>query len=205
MPYGHASTNLFPDCQDNNQGYNIARDNPYFWGWAPFHNLIDQVLGATQSAGLQLGELDLTNEFDLLDFTVAWRLIYDNIRSYDVLSDLRNVASAHAFNPYLITFSTASYDPNAPAGDCGSVYGDSAMLILQSELTAAYAGGNSLIGLPNNTNGNYGLPCGGDTSGMISTPLVYYQPQIVDIHIYSCVAGSNGCDYGQDATSTAIQ
>ncbi len=205
MPFGHLQTNGYPDCQDNNNGYNIANGNPYFWGWSPFFNLMNQIFAAISASGLQLGELDIDNEVDLVDFTVQARLIYDNAHSTDVIGTLRSYAAAYGLNSGFVTFSVPSQQPSAAGYHCGSLYGDSALILQQSELTGAYAGGGSLFGLPSNATVINNLLCGGDTNGMISLPVGYSQPQLTDIHIYPCVFSPSlgHCDSNQDTTSTA--
>ncbi len=205
MPFGHLQTNGYPDCQDNNNGYNIANGNPYFWGWTPFFNLMNQIFSAISASGLQLGELDINNEIDVVDFTVQARLIYDNVRGTDVIGTLRSYASDYGFNPGVVTFSVPSVQPSAAGYHCGSVYGDSALILQESDLTGAYAGGGSVFGLPSDGTVINDLLCGGNTTGMISLPVGYSQPQLTDIHIYPCVfSPSLGyCDPNQDTTSTA--
>jgi hypothetical protein len=209
MPFGYVQVsvnppNYYPDCQGVSNGYNIAARNPNFWGWAPFFNLWNQVIKAVAGSGLQLGEIDLDNEVNLTDFTVGARLIYDNTTNTDVLSGVRYYLSCYSLSPWLVTFSTTGSNPNVAGFDCGSVYGDSAMILHESSLTAAYAGGGAVFGEPN-VGATYNLVCGGNTNGMISLPVSYTQPQVTDIHIKPCVisASTGNCDTTQDATSTA--
>ena len=64
------------------------------------------------------------------------------------------------------------------------MYGDSAILLDQSDLIGAIAGGWSLFGLPSGFYVSTNLVCGGTTAGMISLPLHYSQPSIIDVHAY---------------------
>jgi hypothetical protein len=92
----------------------------------------------------------------------------------------------------LVTFSTGLDNPNTDGFDCGSVYGDTAMIVTQSELIAAYAGG--LIGIPMNLDNSGGLACGGSPGGMFTFPVSYSQPTLNDIHAHICIPnGSGGC------------
>ncbi len=216
MPFGYLQTNQMPDCQDNNNAYNIANANtgtnprtgqPIFWGWAPLFNLFNQIFATMSSVGLQLGELDLENEVNLQDFTVYGRLIYDNGHSTDVIGALRSYAAGHGFDQYAITVSAPTDQPSVAAFHCGSVYGDSAYFMKASELLAGYAGPSSVIGLPSGFSDTNHLVCAGGTTGMISLPVSYQTPAITDNHVYPCVfsLSLNHCDPSQDTTSTAEQ
>jgi hypothetical protein len=199
----------FPDCQGNNQAYNIANANPYFWGWDPFFNLIDQVLAKVQAARLQIEEFDLENEIDLADFTVTARLIYDTQHgsgasaNTDVLNGVHFYMTNHGFDAYRVTYSTSVNLPSLAGYDCGSVYGDSAMILPISELAGALAGGNGLFGEPTDINVTNNLPCGGQTKGMISLPLSYDPPTATDLHSGVCVVDPLGHCTNTDSTSTA--
>jgi hypothetical protein len=106
-----------------------------------------------------------------------------------------------------------------PLWDCASIYDpDSARLIGESELIAAYAGW--YFGKPSfinwqDTGGNYHpLPCGGQMSGdesigtMIYLPVSYIQPSATNIHAHHCVendppvmGGPGGCRSEHDNTT----
>jgi hypothetical protein len=60
-----------------------------------------------------------------------------------------------------------------------------------------------VFGIPSGLSVINGLVCGGGTTGMISLPVSYAQPQVTDIHIYPCVWSGGGCNTSLDATSTA--
>jgi hypothetical protein len=210
-PFGFLPTNGYPDCQGVNNAYNSANGNPYFWGWTPTFNLANAIFASIQSAGIGMGEFDLENEINLDQFTVTARLFYDNVHGVDVLSQLRSLASSHGLNPYVITASTQWTAPTVSAYHCGSVYGDSALLLDQSTLLKTLAGGWSYFGFPYNPSILNGLVCGGSVgpSGgpptMIQLPITYTnQPTINDIHAAPCVAtGSGACNTSIDATATA--
>ncbi|MBI4444112.1 MAG: hypothetical protein HY649_12160 [Acidobacteria bacterium] len=196
LPYGLRTDNYYPDCQGVNDAYEIGVSNPVFWGWQPFFNLMNAVLSRAAAQGLTVSELDVQNEVDLLNFTIQGRLINDNTTSTDVLATIRS-----SMNTYFgtgadarVTFSTTMSQPTSDGYDCGSVYGDTAMIATQSELTSGYARG--LIGIPGgNFDNSNGLPCAGDTSGMFTFPNSYTQPTINDVHAYICIwkPGTNRC------------
>ncbi len=199
MPFGHVKKEehtYWPDCQDRNSGYYSAAANPYFWGWSPFFNLIEEMIGAVRSSGLLLRELDLTNEIDLLDFTVSARLIYDNKTSTDVYGTIRRIAGDWAD---AVAFSVPATCPSVAAYDCSSVYGDSATIMALSELHAAFVGGP--IGLPDGMKHSNNLVCGGTTKDMVRLPRSYQAPGVIDVHVYPQVTGSPA----QDTTSTATR
>jgi hypothetical protein len=206
LPFGLVQDGgyIVPDCKDHNNGYSISQANPTFWGWAPLLNLVDQIFAAVNYSGLTLRELDLRNEVILKDFTVEGRLIYDNVTNTDVLATLRSHAASDGVNPSVITFSTFSYNPDWATYDCSNLYGDSAMLINESELIEAYAGGYSLIGMPVGFSIPHGLICGGSSATMIAMPVYHTQPSVTDVHAYPCVTSLGSvCDQNQDVTTLA--
>jgi len=216
IPYGNLSTNGYPDCQGINTAYSSANSNPYFWGWYPLFNLANAIFGAVSSSGLSLAEFDLINEINLDQFTVTARLFYDNVHAAgggtgttDVLSELRNLASSNGLNPYAITASTAGSSPSSSGYHCGSVYGDSALILDESALLGTLAGGWSYFGWPYNPSVINNLVCGGTIgpSGgpptMVQLPVTYaIQPAVTDVHMVPCVVVSNSCSTA-DATATA--
>jgi len=111
-------------------------------------------------------------------------MIYDNTRGVDVLQILGSLMSAHGFDPGRVSPSANIPPSPSPAdSDCGSFYGDSAMLLTLSELTAAIAGPNGLIGEPPFT------PIGGlacfsnyDSTLMVPIPVYHSPPTFFDIH-----------------------
>jgi hypothetical protein len=211
MPFGHlASSHNTPDCQDVNDAYSSANANPYFWGWTPLFNLVDAIFGAVSSSSLALAEFDIYNEMNILDFTIYGRLFYDNVHdsaggsgTTDVLGTLRSSASYYGLNEYAITASTPSDNPTSSGYDCGSVYGDSALIVKESELTGALAGSYSAFGFPAGATTSSHLWCGGSATGMISLPVYYSQPSVTDIHMSPCVITSGVCDTTIDVTTTA--
>jgi hypothetical protein len=166
-----------------------------------------------------MAEYDLENEINLDQFTVSARLFYDNIHAVgggsgttDVLGQLRSLASLHGLNPYAITTSTSWSAPSVSAYHCGSVYGDSALLLNQSTLLGTLAGGWSYFGFPYGPSLTNGLVCGGSVGPpggpptMIQLPVTYTtQPTVNDIHVVPCVTSGGGgpCNSSIDATATA--
>jgi hypothetical protein len=198
----------FPDGQDLNNAYNCASGNPVFWGWQPFFNLVDSVLLQAKRAGLTVADFDIENEVNLMDFTVEARLIYDNIRKTDVLGTIRNLMSKHGFQSGRATFSVPVSRATQPGYTCTSYFGDSALLMTQSELNAAYRG--QPFGLPANFSWINGLPCGGTNSRtgtggtMITLPKRYTVPTAINIHTHICVPGDDWqCNASVDATPSA--
>ena len=85
MPLGFDAINGFPDCQDVRDGYHLAAhppvvDNQGFWGWQPYHNLMETMISSTVAAGLLFAEIDISQELNLADFTAMGRL---DLRQYD--------------------------------------------------------------------------------------------------------------------------
>lgn len=218
-PFPYNGFTGYPVGREVNDAYNCADANPdpsvpelqvgKFWGWRPFLDALDTVLEAAQTAGLRIEDFDLQNELNVTQFTVAARLIYDNKhdingdtgidpvtglpRVTNVFAEVRARMAARNFDSSRLTFSVQPWQPSRCGFDCGSVYGDSAMLIHLSELTAALAGG--YFGYPSGTTSGYHLPCGGNLDGMIYLPdhYSYTQPTVMNIHNYVLT-------YGQDYT-----
>ncbi|MFN0168747.1 MAG: hypothetical protein ACKV22_20165 [Bryobacteraceae bacterium] len=213
-----ASDAGYPDCQGVNSGYQTANANPYFWGWQPFFNLIDAVLyeAGPNGAGMQIGDFELQNEVNPLNFTVYARLIYDNKHpsaedpnGTDVVGKIRELMNARGFTGSRATFSVPISRPSSQGFDCPSVWGDSAQIIHTSNLAGAFAGSlgdqvYGLFGLPAGFSFNNRLACGGATTGMISLPKHYSQPTATNMHAHVCLEQADGsCSLTLDATSTA--
>jgi hypothetical protein len=191
-----------------------------FWGWQPYFNLVQELINSAKTAGLTISEFEIMGEVDLLDFPVQGRLIYDwdyttNAPTGQVVADVLGEVQAKFNNPTSgfgpgagsrVTYSVTADYPNLPASNsqastadvlnCGSFYGDSAMIVHQSELTSALGGG--LIGMPAYIDNSYGLACGGqptapnDPNYAPMEPFVRAYPfsqfpSIVDIHAYPCI------------------
>ena len=191
LPYGLMPGTYYPDCQDDNNAYTTGASNPVFWGWQPFFNLMNTVLSRAAAQGLNVEELDVQNEIDLLHFTVQGRLIYDETTSpfTDVLGTIQGMMNTYFGSgaSSRATFSTTVALPTSDGSDCTSVYGPSAMIIEQDEITAAYdASIYSAIGKPTGYTQPYGsqLYCGGSASGMFQFPHSHTQPLINDFHPY---------------------
>jgi hypothetical protein len=216
MPYG-----FIPDGEEDCKGINAAysayaKNNPYFWGWSPFQSLVTAIVGsAYQVPGhLPLREFQIMQERNFITFTVQARLIYDNIAGFDVLQSVRNTLQSYYYSPALATFSTIPQFPDQDTGldnqywiDCGSVWGDSAMLLTASALTGAFAGPYGNLGWPDGY--IYPLPhllvCGGSTAGMEQLPVYHAQPSVLDVHAYPCInqTGEFTICSSSDATNTA--
>lgn len=210
LPFGLEITNSYPDEQDNNNAYNCAAATPadVWWGWQPMFNLIDAVLARAQTATLIVADFDLENELNMLDFTVVARLIYDNTHTTDVLSTVRQLMWNRGFDGNRVTASVPMFRSNYAGFNCGSVYGDSAALIAQSEITAAVAGSWGKIGMPTGFSWTNNLPCGGASGSMISLPVYHTAATATNIHTHMCVEGDGfgsgfGCNAGIDTTYTA--
>jgi hypothetical protein len=206
------------ECFEDNEGYDNGADNPIFWGWQPFFRLVDTLLAKAVARGLVVKEIDISNEIDLVNWPIVARYIYDNqtntpqeerhviAKVQTMLEDYFGTGAGGR-----VTFSTQAlspFDPDAATADdvdetmtaesfnCGSVYGDAAQIIGQSELTAAYAGG--LIGFPDRLweTAQYGLACEGYMTDMFTFPVSSTQPTANDFHAYVCIA--NPCFNGYE-------
>jgi len=163
LPYGFEQSNRFDDGQDINTCYSGGSSNPeFFWGWAPFESLLSGIIQAAgpQGANVRIEEMDILQERNFYDFTVGARLIYDNVNHVDVLGFIRSTLASGGFDSSRATFSGSA--TNTIQGfDCGSIYGDSAMLVKTSEITGAIAGytGSGWFGQPFPENNVNGLEC----------------------------------------------
>lgn len=165
LPYALEPSNSYPESTCLNNSYASAAQTPpdIFWnghGWSMFFSLVDAILGKAAQSGtnITVDSFDYYQESNL-QFTVEARMIYDNARTVDVLQSLRNLMSAHGFDPGRIAPSAnIPPSPDPASFDCGSFYGDSAMLLTLSELTAAIAGPYGVIGQPPWAVSG-GLPC----------------------------------------------
>lgn len=217
LPFGlDPNNNNWPDGQGNNNSYSCSPTNPDFWGWSPMFNLASQLVSSAHAAGLTIEELDLQNEVDLFDFPVTGRLVYDNQNQpgTPVFSNLQSRLSAY-YNPGGATVSVTNRAPleSSQYGlDCGSIYGDSALLLNLSELLAAVSGyafggvaGNVMVWDGNMACYNPSSICGTPqsnpnwaqcvTQGMVSTPVPQSLPTVLDIHTTpSCVSIQVGVD-----------
>jgi len=223
LPFGlNSSESYYPDESLGNQAYACSPPNPAspdgnFWGWTPYFNLFDQILSDAQTAGINIQEFDLQNESNLQSFPVMARLIYDNMTSTGVLETLGEKMADYGFSATAVTTSVSSASPGSAGGDCGSLYGDSAHLMLTSELLAATGG--ALIGNPPYISWNGDMPCDASptycgspgspgwyacaTAGMISLPATVALRTVTDMHTSPCVIVSGACSTTTDVTSTA--
>jgi hypothetical protein len=218
IPYGFlhdAPAEGDEDCKNNNDSYSTyANANPYFWGWAPFESLVTTVVSSAYSAGVSIREFEIDQEQNFVSFPVVGRLIYDNKHydggtlGYNVLSKVRGILSTYSYNSGLATYSMIPQFPDADTGynnangvDCGSYWGDSAMLLETSALTGAIAGPYGEFGWPASTTTTHLLSCGGTDGGMASLPVYSTQPTVVDVHAYPCI--NNTGDFSNCSTSDA--
>jgi len=185
LPYGLDPTDSnFPerDCGPNSYSQAAQTPSDIFWGWDRFFNLMNTVMAQAHATGLGINGLDYYQESNMA-FTVEARMIYDSGRSVDVLGQLRNAMSANGFDSGRVAPSAnGPPTPNPANADCGSYYGDSALLINVSELAGAIAGPYSAIGdVP--TDWPNGIPCyNNQAANMISVPVWHSQPTFVDSH-----------------------
>lgn len=217
LPFGYRTTTTTiglageMDCKGINAAYSQwASSNPQFWGWGPFESMVNTIISNIRTAGLPIREFEIQQEVNFFYFTTQARLIYDNKHSFDVLGFVRSALGSDGGK---VTLSGGLSNLEQGQSDCGSLYGDSAMLILTSEFTGAVAGApnGGLFGVPNNQGFTGALPCyssGVTTDGMISLPpgVSYSQPSVVDIHAYPCwldPSNLSNCLQNTDATSEA--
>jgi hypothetical protein len=204
LPYG-LEKHYPPDCPTGvqecywaentcmNKSYKLAAQNQTFWGWTRFFNVMNVVLAKASLAGLAIDALDYFQESSMI-FTVQARMIYDDDRDVDVLQELRTRMAANGFNPDRVAPSANQVKPTVASFDCGSYYGESAMLLHLSELTAAISGPWGLIGEPSYANAQNNLACdaGQDQFNlMIALPVWHSQPTFIDIHsqaVYSSLS-----------------
>jgi hypothetical protein len=202
LPFGLVRSSGFllaswPD-QDMNYAYYCTPANPTFWGWTPYLNLVGEIAGDASGAGLNIEEFEIEAEMNLFDYTATARLLYDNLSNTPVLADVGNVLASYGFSAGAATYSVSTTNPSVAAYDCGSVYGDSALVLSSSELLAAMGGG--LIGYPDSPALTNNLWCGGTAPGSMiyipTSPL----PAITDNHVYPCIGS---CGSSPDVTTTA--
>jgi hypothetical protein len=213
----------WPDGIGNNQAYNQASQNPHFWGWQPFFNIMGYVFYEAALNGLQIADLDLQNETDVVNATVLARLLFDTTTQTDVLGEIRDLMYWYGFDPGRVTVSTKIERPTTNGAVCDSYYGDSAQIIYTSALDRLLRGwyfGNSL-----HTQELNGLRCWNAEShgacyqlppeqqeacllGDMPTAPLSYIPTVINMHSHVCVAGASpdgsGC-LKDDSTNTARQ
>jgi hypothetical protein len=228
LPFGLQQTTYVPDNAGGNQAYNCAAGNSSFWGWSKFNNLMGAIAQQAQMAGLTVEEADIDNEPNLEVSTVWARLIYDNTTMTSVVSGVGNAMATYGFNSSRATVDVTPYYLAHSVGssyDCGSVYGDSAVIDHSSQALAAFGGGK--VGEePYTTYSTTSLPCYNSasvcgspgspgwaacaTAGMISLPVSQPVPSIQDLHAAPClISGSapnwGNCDSAYDTTAFAKQ
>jgi len=187
----------YPERSCFNNSYNSAAQTPsdIFWGWTRFFNLMDTVLLKARDAPLIVDALDYFNESNM-SFTVQGRMIYDKYRGVDVLQELRNRMSLRGFDPARVAPSATAATPQPASFDCGSWWGDSAMMLTLTLLEAAIAGPAGRIGETPISSGANGLACYDpqnpppgpppddqtNPNRVISLPVYHTRPTFIDIH-----------------------
>jgi hypothetical protein len=169
-------TSLIPDGQSINACYTNSLPNPGFWGWTNLKNLLQSVITTATSNSLTVEELDLQNEVDLASYPVMARLIYDNTTSTPVRTFMALSAP--------LTLSVSAAGAPATPGDCGSFYGDSALLLRLDEVIAATAGYAFGGQLQTDINWNGSVPCSlnFDLTGLVYAPAGQPISTVLDIH-----------------------
>ena len=191
---------------ETNDAYNCSPANPTFWGWEPYLDLVWEMTVDAYYDGVNIEEFETEAEVNLEDFTVLGRLIYDNTTNTAVRDSVGSILSDWGYSSGAATYSTESNNPSLAAYHCGSVYGDSALILNTSELLAAMGG--SYIGFPEGSTRTNNLDCGplpgtpGFPYTMIQIPSSQSLWSVTDIHVYPCVGP---CNSGTDTTMTAQQ
>lgn len=208
----------------DNQGYNKAPiNNTNFIGWTNYFNAINAILGAAKGRvydpvrGLEISVdgLEISQELNPMAFTAMMRYFYDNsspqtapsqyqqtvqttngpVLYANVLSALRSLMSANGFVPGRVFYSAAWQDPALNNDDnCANFYSDYARNGGLDSITRTINGGP--VGIPGGTEtGADGLVCGGTIdSSMVPSPIYSTQPNIVDLHMYPQVNGTQNND-----------
>lgn len=195
----------------NNELYLLGSHGSWTWGaGSPFLAFFDRTLTAAQNAALIVREVDLLAETSLSQHPVVARMIYNNVAplaanqdtltGVPVLAILGQYMQNHGFDSGAVILSSPAGDPaywtdpvtgQSVLHDCGSYWGDSALIIDASEFAAAVGGYPfGLIDSSDSPSGN--LSCGSKLQTP-ATPLPAAQasPALTDIHAYPAVANSD--------------
>jgi len=208
VPFGLSSTKGAPigdfwTPTHSNNGYNCAPSNPYFLGWTNMFNAFHALLGAAKGV-VTVYELEMQQELDTMDYTAPLRFIYDNSspqsaglqigQIVDVVSNLRSLMSANAFDPGRVDWSSAWSDASVATFNCTDVYTDWARAFDTDSLSQAVNAG--VVGVNPDFTATDSLVCANDTktTGMQISPIYHTQPDIVDVHIYPQVNGATNSD-----------
>jgi hypothetical protein len=201
LPFGISTANGYVDCFRVSQGYSLAKRGSSFWTWTPYVQMWANIFAEIRAAQLEVGAIDMSNELDIMNFPAQARLIYDcppGQACFDVLGAVRTAAAANGVDSWRVTFSTSEKRPifqspaagaNPATSYCASVYGDSALVILQSQLNGAFDGSTGFFGYPGPpTIADYRLHCGPNPIPGASSLLKRYdKPRVIDFHSYPCV------------------
>ncbi len=172
-----------------NHGYNCAPINPYFIGWNNQFSVVDALLGAAQGK-VTISELEFEQELDIVNYTAHLRFIYDNAHpesagvqsglKVDILSRLRQLMSAHGFDPGRVTWSGQQSDATTATDNCTDIYTDYSRQFSLDAIASAIGGG--YVGLNSDATPMNALWCGGsNAASMYPVPMYNTQPAIVDI------------------------
>ena len=185
----------------------------FFWGWAPFQNLVQTIVNEAAWNGASVPELEIQQEVNLSVSGVLARLIYDNRHgtsdqrsmpaqppgSFDVIGWTRSAMGSNA-----VTFSTSDqHTTSFVPYTCNSLYNDPGSMFYASQLAGAiggpaYLGAQGKFGTSNSSFSDANLPCtGGEWDLMDSLPpgQGHTQPSVLDMHSYPCIVdgGDNSC------------
>jgi len=181
-PAGHAARrqDAWQDGEGNDNAYNLARRNPYFWGWQPFYSVVDSSSqqghkSYARGSRLNVTEFDIQNEVDLRNVTVEGRLLVDNKQTpfEFVLTVWGWYMNQYGFSMMPSRCRFGREEPSHPetppydhvAFDCLSAYGDSA----RSSAPRPCSGDKRWFpfGHTAPADVSYGLDCGGTLPGSI--------------------------------------
>lgn len=189
-PSDGGSDGPYPDRTCGGKSYEQSPPTPndIFGGWNRFVNVVDAVLAEARTASLVVDAFDFYNETNLDAFSVYARTLYDNTRNFDALGAVRNKMSLYGFDPNRALVSVSQEVPSPANYDCGSWYGDSAMLLNLSNFFGALSGPAGRFGnAPKNWTGN--LPCSAPNvpvdypqQNMSALPVSYPIPTVIDVH-----------------------
>jgi hypothetical protein len=222
VPYGMSASTGFAVGDywntQNNQGYSQAPINDQnFIGWTNYFNAINAILGAAKGV-VNVGGLEISQELNPMAFTADMRYFYDNsspqtapsqyvqtvngVAYVNVLSALRSLMSANTFEPGRVFYSAAWSDPTTNDDNCTNFYSDYARDGGLDSITQTINGGP--VGIPGGTAAPHNIVCGGTIdSSMVTSPIYSTQPNIVDLHIYPQVNGTQNTDVMIQAVAAA--
>lgn len=184
--------------KEYNDSYRCAPANPIFVGWQPIYNLLNELVGAAKTAGLNISQFDIVNELNILWFPVNGRFIYDPTSpNGNLYGKVREIMASHGYDSGRVTYSVIPDATSQTGFDCASAYGDSGRVGQLSALYAAIQG--RPFGHPSGWSVQNRVICGGNMNDGAQIPVAQPVPKINDIHSYSCVMDASGnCDPSKD-------